>query len=341
MVSRKADVNLNEFVERMSTGLPTTTQVAQVSRERADEASKNPFSPPSKPVFASSSSPRLRAQQVLIEDDGLQVVPSASTAARIWNQALVPRPLALSLKLSTGSGAGVQGVASVRKNGNPFTPRPSPDSEGLQAVSPITPGSRGWNTYPTPISLQTPLNPWSGGAIPALKSSGNPFRGPRYADAEGLQAAVSNLAMGSGEPKETGDSYAVSSPVNTNGGLRVPLPYPVTPELRNSQPALRWGAPWAPVFQNAFPNACPLPYPENYPVQSSSEFMVGGRTNISSPNDEILIAVFGMTGTGKTTFIEKVSGQKLNVGHNLHSCSSLTSASHAIRTPNSHFKQAQ
>jgi signal recognition particle receptor subunit beta len=39
-----------------------------------------------------------------------------------------------------------------------------------------------------------------------------------------------------------------------------------------------------------------------------------------SPNDEILIAIFGMTGTGKTTFIEKVSGQKLKIGHNLRSC---------------------
>jgi hypothetical protein len=28
-----------------------------------------------------------------------------------------------------------------------------------------------------------------------------------------------------------------------------------------------------------------------------------------------------MTGTGKTTFIEKVSGQKLHVGHSLRSCS--------------------
>jgi Cdc6-like AAA superfamily ATPase len=33
-----------------------------------------------------------------------------------------------------------------------------------------------------------------------------------------------------------------------------------------------------------------------------------------------LIAVFGRTGTGKTSFIEDVSGQKQGVGHNLTSC---------------------
>jgi hypothetical protein len=324
MVSRKVEVNWNEFVERMSAGLPDTTP-QPASREHLPktgilEASKNPFSPSSlsKPVFVSP--PRLGSQHV--EDDGLQVVPLCSTAARTWNQTLVPRPLALPLKLSTGSGvaSGKGEVKSGRKNGNPFTPHPSPDSEGLQAVSPMTPGACSWNPYPTPISLQSPLNPWSSKANPVLSSSGNPFRDLRYADAEGLQAVVSNSGMGMADTEEIGDEYAVSSPANM--GRRNPLPYPVTPELRNRQPALRWGAPWAQVLQNSFPNTTSLPYPENDPVQPpSSEPMVGGSTNPASPSDEILIAVFGMTGTGKTTFIEKVSGQKLNIGHNLHSCS--------------------
>ncbi|KAH8767855.1 hypothetical protein BGZ57DRAFT_899450 [Hyaloscypha finlandica] len=323
MVSRKVDVNWNEFVERMSAGLPVTTPQpasrGHLSKTEMLEASKNPFSPSSSSKSVFVSPPRLGSQHV--EDDGLQVVPSGLTAAKTWNQTLVPRPLALPLKLSTGPGvaSGKWEVESGRKNGNPFTPRPSPDSEGLQAVSPMTPGARSWNPYPTPISLQTPLNPWSSGANPVLSSSGNPFRDLRYADAEGLQAVVSNLGMGMAEPEEIGDEYAVSSPANL--GRRNPLPYPVTPELRNSQPALRWGAPWAQVLRNSVPNTTSLPYPENDPVQPpSSEPMVGGSTSPASPNDEILIAVFGMTGTGKTTFIEKVSGQKLNIGHNLHSC---------------------
>lgn len=316
MVSRKADVNVNanaswnDFVERMSAGLPAATPV---SRTGVVETSKNPFSPSSsfKSVFASPSLPRAGNQ--LVEDDGLQVVPSGSTA-QTWGQT---RPLARPLKLSTAVGGE---VASVRRNGNPFTPRLSPDSEGLQVVSPMTPGSHGWNLYPTPTSLQTPLNPWSSGTNPALRSSGNPFRDPKYADADGLQAVVSNLRRE--EPGEMGDVYAVSSPLSMNERTRNPLPYPVTPELRNSQPALRWGAPWAQVLQNAFPEN-PQTYLGNYPVQPplSEPAVMGGASYPSSPDDEILIAVFGMTGTGKTTFIEKVSGQKLNVGHNLHSCS--------------------
>ncbi|PMD34996.1 hypothetical protein L207DRAFT_517106 [Hyaloscypha variabilis F] len=335
MVSRKVDLNWDQFVERMSAGLPVPTlapipQAASVIGIGSGElaASKNPFSPTpssSKVGFASPSPLAGGKQQLrVVEDDGLQVVPSGSTArVRVHSQHLVPRPLALPLRLATGAGmAGGKehlGVGEGKgKARNPFT-RPSPDSEGLQVVSPLTPASRGWNPYPTPISLQTPLNPWASGTSPALQSSNNPFASPRYADAEGLQAVVSNLGTGTGnrELEVRGDAYAVSSQINWG---RNPLPYPVTPEMRNSQPALRWGAPWAQVLQAAFPNDSQA-YLGNYPVQPPSEPpVVGGSSSSSSTNDEILIAVFGMTGTGKTTFIEKVSGQKLNIGHNLHSC---------------------
>jgi hypothetical protein len=321
-VSRKADVNWNEFVERMSAGLPIVTARENVSRPGAIEASKNPFSPSSssssssRPLFVSP--PRLENQRVVVEDDGLQVVPSGSTAPQTWNQPLVPRPLALPLRVTTGFGSGGE---SGRKGANPFS-RPSPDAEGLQpvSVSPMTPGTQAWNPYPTPVSLQTPLNPWSARQPTVLNRSNNPFSHPRYADAEGLQAVVSNLGME--EPEEMGDAYAVSSPANM--GARNSLPYPLTPELRNSQPALRWGDPWAQVFRNAFPSTTSLPLPRNYPVQPPllDQTGLGGNNPPNSPNGEILIAVFGMTGTGKTTFIEKVSGQKLQVGHNLRSCSS-------------------
>ena len=310
MVSRKKDVNWDAFVQRMSAGLPIASalpnHIPRPENPEAKpeaEASKNPFSPSS-----SSSRPVFTAR--VVEDDGLQVVPEGTSS--IWNQRLVPVPL----RLSTGVG----GVGARKGKGkNPFS-KPSPDAEGLQVVgvgmgvgvSPITPGSHASNTYTTPVSLQTPLNPWSA----AGATSNNPFSHPRYADAEGLQAVVSNLGMGVGEA-ETGDAYAVSRSVM---GLRNPLPYPMTPELRSTQPVRD---PWTQVLQDAFPGTSQT-YGVNYPVQPpfSDTRLLGDQSHEISSNEEILIAVFGMTGTGKTTFIEKASGQKLQVGHNLHSCSS-------------------
>jgi ATPase subunit of ABC transporter with duplicated ATPase domains len=60
----------------------------------------------------------------------------------------------------------------------------------------------------------------------------------------------------------------------------------------------------------------------NLADQKSIQSAHGGRTEASQCDfaQEILIAVFGMTGTGKTTLIEKISGQSLAVGHNLRSC---------------------
>lgn len=41
--------------------------------------------------------------------------------------------------------------------------------------------------------------------------------------------------------------------------------------------------------------------------------------NPSSTPSESVIAVFGMTGTGKTSFINRLTGSELKVGHNLQS----------------------
>jgi hypothetical protein len=314
MVSRKIDVNWHDFVGRMSAGLPITAPASIPNSSRNEEASRNPFSPSlssSKPLFVSP--PRSEHQQA-VEDAGLQVVPLGSTA-QTRSQYPALRPPVLSLNLATG---GL--VASARNGGNPF--RSNLGAEGLEvvSVSPITPGSHAWNPYPTPISLQTPLNPWSSGQATALNEPGNAPRNPRYTDAEGLQAMVSNGGLG--EREETLVSYAVSSPPNVRA--RDSLPYPLTPESRDNQPALRWGDPWAHVLQNAFPNNSNI-HLRNYPVlPPRPEAMVAGNDDQPTSNNEILIAVFGMTGTGKTTFIEKVSGQKLNVGHNLRSCTSPT-----------------
>ncbi|KAF7357261.1 GTP-binding protein A [Mycena sanguinolenta] len=44
------------------------------------------------------------------------------------------------------------------------------------------------------------------------------------------------------------------------------------------------------------------------------------KTDRAAEDDEVTIAVMGMTGTGKTTFINLLSGAKLHVGHKLTSC---------------------
>ncbi len=224
MVSSKIDVNFHEFVAQMSAGLPVTTPASIPHSSNTQEASKNPFLPSlssSKPLFVS---PLRSEHQQLVEDAGLQVVTLGSTA-QTRSQYPVPRPPVLPQNLATG---GL--VASVRNGGNPF--RSDLYAEGLQAVSvsPITPGSHAWNPYPIPISLETPLNLWSLGQATVLNDSDNALRDPRYANAEGLQAVVSNLGLGVQE--ETLDSYAVSSPPNV--GARDSLPYAITPELRNN-----------------------------------------------------------------------------------------------------------
>jgi len=320
MVSQKTDADWNQFVERMSAGLPITTSKSRENPlSKTGETRKNPFSPKSR--FA------LRQGVKLVEDDGLQVVPPNSIAAQIWNQRLEPRPLALPLRLSTGPGLKEsRSMINLKSSRNPFTPRPEQsDAEGLQAVSPMTPRTYGWNPYstlaslPTPQSSSTPLNPWSGRNSTPLSSSNNPFSCPRYSDAEGLQAVVSNLEMG--EPDESLDAYAVTSATNMSG-RNTSLPYPLAPDLSHSQLRGRWGDSWTQILQQAYPSTSVI-HPGNHQVQlpwpEAAELR--GNSYPKSANDEILIAVFGMTGTGKTTFIEKVSGQKLKIGHNLHSCS--------------------
>ena len=44
--------------------------------------------------------------------------------------------------------------------------------------------------------------------------------------------------------------------------------------------------------------------------------------SLPSTHDEppTVIAVMGPTGTGKTTFISKLAGREMNIGHNLSSC---------------------
>ncbi|KAI9824186.1 MAG: hypothetical protein M1819_000897 [Sarea resinae] len=62
-----------------------------------------------------------------------------------------------------------------------------------------------------------------------------------------------------------------------------------------------------------------LPNPRSVPERNS--FIP--RKPVNKPAKRILIAVFGMTGTGKTTFIKQLAGEaasQLRTGHNLESC---------------------
>jgi ABC-type hemin transport system ATPase subunit len=44
----------------------------------------------------------------------------------------------------------------------------------------------------------------------------------------------------------------------------------------------------------------------------------------SSPSNDLLIAVLGVTGAGKTTFISKATGRSdMEIGHSLASCMSI------------------
>jgi hypothetical protein len=59
---------------------------------------------------------------------------------------------------------------------------------------------------------------------------------------------------------------------------------------------------------------------EDSPATTSEE--AGSTTTQKRPAPK-LIAVFGQTGTGKTSFIELATGQFLGVGHHLPSCTQL------------------
>ena len=360
MVSQKVDVDGFVERMSAGLPLTARTSSPYPSKTGVEGASKNPFSPVNKtrPVFAASSR-SVGGVTSSREDDGLQVVNPNSIAARIWNLRLEPRPLALPLRVSTSS-YDLVGRARNEGNPFSKARREQADAEGLQVVtsdvSPLTPGTVGWSgtAYSTPLALQTPLITFNGGSPMLLRGSAggsnNPFSDhrPRYSDAEGLQVVASNLMMG--EPDESMEAYAVHSPTTSRPcpypytpdmrnsqlavlkptnvpGRDLMCPYPVTPDLRYSQPHQRLRESHSQMLSQMVPQ--PPPKTPQIPLGNDgvraleySETPVDRRLNSypSSPDDEVLIAVFGMTGTGKTTFIEKVSGQKLQVGHNLRSC---------------------
>ena len=82
---------------------------------------------------------------------------------------------------------------------------------------------------------------------------------------------------------------------------------------------------------------CPSSMPSSRSF-SNLEVMKAPKTNVKGPSknksnssskasptifsNNIVIAVFGLTGTGKSSFISTLTGQDVKIGHGLHSCKS-------------------
>ncbi|MCJ1429209.1 hypothetical protein MMC29_007122, partial [Sticta canariensis] len=55
---------------------------------------------------------------------------------------------------------------------------------------------------------------------------------------------------------------------------------------------------------------------------SSPKLRKGSKTTATSSSNDIVIAVFGLTGSGKSNFISKLTGKDVKIGHGLQSCTS-------------------
>ena len=53
---------------------------------------------------------------------------------------------------------------------------------------------------------------------------------------------------------------------------------------------------------------------------SSPKSRKGSKTSISPSTNDIVIAIFGLTGSGKSSFISKLTGKEVKIGHGLQSC---------------------
>ena len=58
--------------------------------------------------------------------------------------------------------------------------------------------------------------------------------------------------------------------------------------------------------------------PSNPSIKDSSK--ESSKNYGGAPSNDIVIAVFGQTGTGKSSFISKLTGKDLQIGHGLQSC---------------------
>lgn len=136
-------------------------------------------------------------------------------------------------------------------------------------------------------------------------------------------------------PDLEADLHTVS---NSTAGIRVGPPPPSRPNVaplpaRNvrfiSTPTTSFGLappmPWSHPHTNPHPiSKAALSVDElgssNYDFIGEVSNRDGGGFVSGYEKKPIVIAVFGKTGTGKTSFIKAVTGQDLHVGHGLESC---------------------
>ena len=59
------------------------------------------------------------------------------------------------------------------------------------------------------------------------------------------------------------------------------------------------------------------------PNSSNSKLRKGSKSSATSSSNDIVIAVFGLTGSGKSNFISKLTGKDVAIGHGLQSCEQL------------------
>lgn len=81
------------------------------------------------------------------------------------------------------------------------------------------------------------------------------------------------------------------------------------------------GCPQRPVAQDPKDvSASVKPFPSKYALFADTSDTERNGVNAIDTKPPIVIAVFGQTGTGKTSFIKAVTGEDLQIGHTLTSC---------------------
>lgn len=98
----------------------------------------------------------------------------------------------------------------------------------------------------------------------------------------------------------------------------IPTPTPTTQRRTDSiyqGPQLRGPPPPPPPRP---PTEIFIPRPTHVPRSRTED--TGMSTDVVEENKPIVIAVFGQTGTGKTSFIKAATGEDLQIGHSLTSC---------------------
>ena len=94
--------------------------------------------------------------------------------------------------------------------------------------------------------------------------------------------------------------------------------------IRSTPPPPR--SPTQTMYQipGAFPPTYPAPIPKSVSFDIPDASVASAQPSAVAEPNPIIIAVFGKTGTGKTSFIQSVTGMEMRVGHGLESCEEIS-----------------